>query len=104
MADERAELAASSWRNIMAWCRENAPVTADTLRGPASEEALAAAQAEMGYDWPAELLAYLRVGDGARRENDADVLLGFLPMGVDQIMDVWRRMRAVINTGDWLEP
>jgi cell wall assembly regulator SMI1 len=105
MADERGELAASSWRNIVAWCRENAAVTAETLRGPASEEALSAAQAEMGFDWPAELLAWLRVGDGARRTNHADLIPpGFIPMGVDQIMQVWRMIRDVINTGEWLEP
>jgi cell wall assembly regulator SMI1 len=104
MSEERAELAASSWRNVVAWCRENAPVTAETLRGPASEEVLAAAQAEMGYDWPPDLLAYLRAGDGARRTIHADVILGFIPMGVDQIMSDWRLMRDVINGGEWLEP
>jgi cell wall assembly regulator SMI1 len=105
MADERGELAASSWRNIVAWCRENAPVTAETLRGPASEEALAAAQAEMGFEWPSELLAWLRVGDGARRAFHAQLIPpGFIPMGVDEIMEVWRRMIEVINLGGWLEP
>lgn len=81
MADDRTALVQQSWRNIMAWCRKNAPVTADNLRGPASEEALTAAQGEMGYDWPAELLAWLRVGDGAHRTIHADVILGFHPNG-----------------------
>ena len=58
----------------------------------------------MGYDWPAELLAWLRVGDGAHRTIHADVILGFIPMGVAQIVDEWRLMREVINTGEWLEP
>jgi len=105
MSDERAALAQQSWRNIMAWCRKNAPATADTLRWPASEEALSAAQAEIGYEWPEELLAWLRAGDGARRTIHADLIPpGFIPMGVDQIMEVWRRMIEVINLGDWLEP
>ncbi|MCA1832882.1 MAG: SMI1/KNR4 family protein [Actinobacteria bacterium] len=103
MSDERTALVQQSWRNIIAWCRENAPVTADTLRGPASEEALAAAQAEMGYEWPAELLAWLRVGDGALRTLQGDLIPpGFIPMGVDQIMGDWRLMIEVI--GDIVQP
>jgi cell wall assembly regulator SMI1 len=99
MSDDRTALVQQSWRNIIAWCRENAPVTAEALRGPASEEALAAAQAEMGQDWPVEVLAWLRVGDGADRTNDADLIpRGFIPMGVDHIMEAWR-MLVEISAG-----
>jgi len=51
LVDERALQAEQAWRNVVDWCRIHAPLTADALHGPANEEALAAAQDEMGLEW-----------------------------------------------------
>ena len=98
MADEGVRLAEASWRNIVAWCGENAPVTAEALRGPASGDVLAAAQAETGQDWPPELLAWLRVGDGAERSLDTCLIPpSFIPMGVAHILSTWRMLIDITN-------
>lgn len=53
-----------SWRRIDSWLAANAPRTFASLRPPASQEAISAAAAELGVEFPADLVAYLRHHDG----------------------------------------
>jgi len=70
-------------------------LTAAALRGPADESALTQAQATMGLSWPEELEAWLRMSDGAGCSLDALVVpSGFVPSGVRQIVDDWKRLTS----------
>ncbi|MFI6047316.1 SMI1/KNR4 family protein [Nocardia sp. NPDC051321] len=53
-----------SWRRIDSWLAAHAPRTFSSLRPPASQEAISAAAAELGVEFPADLVAYLRHHDG----------------------------------------
>jgi cell wall assembly regulator SMI1 len=96
--EERSASAERAWRNVLAWCHEHAPVTAAALHGPVEEGSLAAAQEEMGFVWPRQLVSWLRVGDGADRSWDAPLLPPtFIPLGVELIMNVWRMMARITD-------
>ncbi|MVU80903.1 hypothetical protein GPX89_27095 [Nocardia sp. ET3-3] len=53
-----------SWRRIDSWLAAHAPRTFSSLRPPASQEAINAAATELGVEFPADLVAYLRHHDG----------------------------------------
>lgn len=53
-----------SWRRIDSWLATHAPRTFSSLRPPASQEAISAAATELGVEFPADLVAYLRHHDG----------------------------------------
>ncbi|WP_378741410.1 SMI1/KNR4 family protein [Nocardia brasiliensis] len=53
-----------SWRRIDSWLAAHAPRTFSSLRPPASQEAISAAATELGVEFPADLVAYLRHHDG----------------------------------------
>ncbi|MGW0858522.1 SMI1/KNR4 family protein [Streptomyces sp. NPDC002690] len=66
-----ADLVQDSWNRIDAWLREHAPRTFLTLRPPASDEEIAAAQKELGVTFPPDLIASLLRHDGAVSGADA---------------------------------
>ncbi|MFF3228017.1 SMI1/KNR4 family protein [Nocardia suismassiliense] len=53
-----------SWRRIDSWLAAHAPRAFASLRPPASQEAISAAATELGVEFPADLVAYLRHHDG----------------------------------------
>ncbi|MEV4127192.1 SMI1/KNR4 family protein [Nocardia sp. NPDC049707] len=53
-----------SWRRIDSWLAAHAPRTFASLRPPASQDAISAAATELGVEFPADLVAYLRHHDG----------------------------------------
>ncbi|WP_344320989.1 hypothetical protein [Streptomyces macrosporus] len=59
-----------SWDRIEAWLAEHAPVTYGTLRPPAREEDVEAAQRELGVAFHPDLIASLRRHDGTARRDD----------------------------------
>ncbi|WP_069170361.1 SMI1/KNR4 family protein [Streptomyces griseus] len=77
-----ADLVQASWTRIDAWLREHAPRTFATLRPPAGDDEIAAAQEELGVTFPPELVASLLRHDGALegpeafRFSSGDRLLG----------------------------
>ena len=98
MRDNRVELVRRSWGEVLAWCREHAPATAAVIHGPADEKALTEAQAEMGLAWPEELVAWLRMSDGAGCSLDAGVIPWvFVPLGVEHIVEYWRMLIEVAD-------
>ncbi|MFF2524882.1 SMI1/KNR4 family protein [Streptomyces liangshanensis] len=60
-----ADLVHASWNRIDAWLRAHAPRTWATLRPPAGDEEIAAAQEELGVTFPPDLIASLGRHDGA---------------------------------------
>src|SRR6266542_6837542 len=54
-----------AWRRIEAWLATHTPATLATLRPPAALDQVAAAEAELGLSFPADLTASLRRYDGA---------------------------------------
>jgi cell wall assembly regulator SMI1 len=78
MNAERAEIVRRSWNEIVGWCAAHAPATAAVLQAPADEAAVADAQAATEVVWPEELVAWLRMSDGADRSLEGDVI----PLGV----------------------
>ncbi len=57
-------LVEESWRRIDSWLAAHAPRTFESLRPPASQAAISTAAAELGVEFPTELIAYLRHHDG----------------------------------------
>lgn len=96
MSGGDSEAAAAAWRRVVAWCAERAPATAAGLHGPADDVALAAVQDELGQIWPADLVALLRVSDGADRSRATSLLpWGFIPSPIDRIRDDWHMMTGI---------
>ena len=90
------EAAAAAWQRVIAWCAERAPATAAGLHGPADDAALAAMQDELGQVWPADLVALLRVSDGADRSHATSLIpWGFIPSPIDRIRDDWHMMTGI---------
>ncbi|WP_329616581.1 SMI1/KNR4 family protein [Streptomyces brevispora] len=96
-----ADLVQDSWTRIDAWLREHAPRTFATLRPPAGDKEIAAAQEELGVTFPPDLIASLLRHDGALEGPEAfrfstgDRLLGLSGIlgdtgfmrGIDQGLD-----------------
>ncbi|MFE9133018.1 SMI1/KNR4 family protein [Streptomyces sp. NPDC007355] len=96
-----SDLVQASWTRIDAWLREHAPRTFATLRPPAGDEEIAAAQQELGVTFPPDLVASLLRHDGALegpeafRFSSGDRLLGVSGIlgdtgfmrGIDQGLD-----------------
>lgn len=66
-----ADLVHASWTRIDAWLREHAPRTFATLRPPARDEEIAAAQEELGVTFPPDLVASLLRHNGALEGPEA---------------------------------
>lgn len=96
-----ADLVQDSWSRIDAWLREHAPRTFATLRPPAGDEEIAAAQEELGITLPPDLVASLLRHDGALdgpetfRFSTQDRLLG-----VREILEDTKFMRNVADDLD----
>jgi cell wall assembly regulator SMI1 len=56
--------AAESWRRIVAWYEANTPTGTLLLPPGASEGALAAAEAQLGFPLPDDLRSFYRLHDG----------------------------------------
>lgn len=96
-----ADLVQDSWTRIDAWLREHAPRTFATLRPPAGDKEIAAAQEELGVTFPLDLVASLLRHNGALEGPEAfrfstgDRLLGVSGIlgdtgfmrGIDQGLD-----------------
>src|SRR5947209_8868609 len=85
MADSRVELVQEAWKEMLAWCQEYAPDSAD-FDGPVADEALREAQAFTQSTWPEQLIEWLRLRDGARG-SAAVIPPGFAPLGVKEIIE-----------------
>lgn len=96
MSVGRPETASEAWRRVVAWCAERAPVTAAAFHGPVDEAALAAVQQDLGQVWPDDLVAWLRVSDGADRSTAASIIpWGFMPSPIERIGENWRMMTDI---------
>jgi cell wall assembly regulator SMI1 len=96
MSADRPAAASEAWLRVIAWCAERAPVTAAALRGPADEAALTAVQQGLGHVWPEDLVAWLRVSDGADRISAAGIIPGgFIPSPIERVPNDWRMMTYI---------
>ncbi|SEK37677.1 SMI1/KNR4 family protein [Rhodococcus maanshanensis] len=64
------------WSRITEWCVENAPLTAQSIAGPAGRAEIDSAQAATGAEWPDELRELFLVQNGARTHTDSGQFLG----------------------------
>ncbi|MGW6379275.1 hypothetical protein ACWFRB_24730 [Rhodococcus sp. NPDC055112] len=64
------------WSRITEWCAEHAPLTAQSIAGPASRAEIDSAQAATGAEWPDELRDLYLVQNGARTHTDSGQFLG----------------------------
>lgn len=62
----------AAWEQVTKWLKTNAPVNYATLHGPATEEALSAAEAGIGVRLTPEIREWLSVNNGVRTEADPD--------------------------------
>ena len=85
MTDSRVELVREAWNDILAWCQEHAPESAD-FDAPATGEALRDAQAFTQSTWPEQLIEWLRLRDGAKG-SAALIPPGFEPLGLKNIIE-----------------
>ena len=59
-----------AWQRVVSWCERNAPVTFGQLRLPASESALASAEASFPRRWPDDLRRWYALQDGAEWQSN----------------------------------
>ncbi|WP_406413005.1 SMI1/KNR4 family protein [Streptomyces halstedii] len=91
-----ADLVQASWTRIDAWLREHAPRTFATLRPPAGEDEIAAAQEELGVTFPPDLVASLLRHNGAPEGPEAfRFSTGDRPLGVSGILGDTGFMRGI---------
>ena len=84
------------WGRVVAWCSSAAPVTAAALHGPADDVTLAGVQQELGHTWPDDLVAGLKVSDGADRAIVAAVIPpSFIPSPIARIQADWHLMTGI---------
>lgn len=76
----------NAWTRIVAVLAEHAPAVAAAVSGPASDEALAMLEREIGQVLPDELLAWLRLADGTEGGAHYAILPSYVPCGVDWIV------------------
>ncbi|MFD6067990.1 SMI1/KNR4 family protein [Amycolatopsis lurida] len=87
----------SVWERITAWLRVHTPVTAATLRPPASADDVRAVQDAVGRPFPDDLLAWWRLMDGV---DDADYRTAFtvpgvyMPLTVARVREEWAGLSA----------
>lgn len=81
-----------SWRRIDSWLAAHAPHTFASLRPPASQEAISAAAAELGVEFPADLVAYLRHHDGVSSGEGSFGFPGYRPYTLAEILSSGRMM------------
>ncbi|MGW2257384.1 DUF6461 domain-containing protein [Streptomyces sp. NPDC001780] len=81
-----------SWDRIDAWLAEHAPRTYESLRPPATAEAVRALGDELGLEPPADLVRSLLRHDGVTRESAGAFLIpsGDLLLGVDRLLETGR--------------
>jgi len=83
----------AAWKRIEVWLAAKAPATRRSLRPPATETAIDAAQRRMSVAFPADLVASLRRHDGVAYSGAAFTLPFFYePMPVKRIPDTWRSL------------
>ena len=70
------------------WLARHAPVTHATLNPPATATAIAAAEREIGYPFPAELVTWWLANDGVRSGPVGMILPGYAPMPISDVLDV----------------
>ena len=64
----------SAWGRIVHWLEVNAPVSAQALRGPATDEDIASLHKALGLDVPNVLEALLRMNNGSTAKDTTRVL------------------------------
>ncbi|WP_410873370.1 SMI1/KNR4 family protein [Nocardia sp. A7] len=75
-----------SLRRIDSWLAAHAPRTYASLRPPAAPEAISAAAAELGVEFPADLVAYLRHHDGVSAGEGGFGFPGHQPYTLAEIL------------------
>lgn len=96
-----ADLVQASWTRIDAWLREHAPRTFATLRPPAGDAEIAAAQEQLGVTFPPDLVASLLRHNGALEGPEAFQFdSGDRPLGLSGILGDTRFMRGIDQGAD----
>ncbi|MEV6007811.1 SMI1/KNR4 family protein [Streptomyces sp. NPDC051976] len=92
--------ASLTWSRIHRVLQEHAPVTAASLRPPATTAAVAEAERAMMLEVPADVGEWLLLVDGAVPASGAGVLLPplFVPVGLQRMVEL-RRMKLEIYGG-----
>ncbi|MER6693484.1 SMI1/KNR4 family protein [Streptomyces minutiscleroticus] len=86
---------ADSWRRIDSWLAAHVPRTLASLRPGASQEATRAAAAELGVEFPADLVASLRQHDGALLGEGSFTFPGYEPLSLASLVKDDRMRREV---------
>lgn len=95
-----------SWDRIVNWLSRHAPPVAGAVNPPATEPALARAEAAVGTQLPADLVAWWRRAGGMRMTNPHPGALlppGFVPCSVDDALES-RRIWLEVTRGGGAEP
>jgi cell wall assembly regulator SMI1 len=95
------------WDRIHVWLAANAPKVLKSLRPGASEDAIAAAEREMGVTFPEDVKACYRIHDGQRklkgRHWPPDFLDGAEWHSLDSMLREWRSMMSLVNDGTFAQ-
>jgi cell wall assembly regulator SMI1 len=93
---------AVSWARIDAWLAAHAPVSLAVLRPPADRASIAAAQHELGLEFPPELVASLSCHDGLHHR--ANLLPEAQPLAARRIVEHWHMYMEIAEDIGGLEP
>jgi cell wall assembly regulator SMI1 len=92
-----------AWVRIGNWMASHAPTSADVLAPPATAEAVAAAEAELGLAFPSELFESLRQHDGLTKW--ANLLPEAVPLSAAGIVEHYRmRMEIAPSVDGFVAP
>lgn len=84
---------ATAWSSITTWLDEHAPVTAATVRPPATEDEIRQVVARLGHDLPEDLPAWWRLSDGMPDERGAGLVphTAYRPLPVSEVVVEYER-------------
>src|SRR5262245_54784983 len=91
-----------AWVRIDAWLARHAPASAAVLAPPADPAEIAAAEAEIGYAFPAELVESLRCHNGVL--TWANLMPELPPSSVAGIVTYWKMCMEIAEDVDGFVP
>lgn len=96
----------NAWRRIDGWLARHAPRSAATLRPPASDDAISRLQARLGHALSPDLVAALRIHDGADATGTAAFTLPpfNVPSDTVEIRRYARMMCGIVENGGTTYP
>ncbi len=96
---ERKPEIAESWKRIEQWLEENYQGGPSFMADGASDDALAAAEEEMGLTFPEGFKQWLRLHDG--QQKSVGVIGGWRFLSLSEVVSCWRFLTEHLDAGEY---